>query len=173
MSPITIPVTMHGKTTEYEVTLTRYEQPVLTATDKLLVEAGCPPTYPEKLYGLALTLKPVIDAAEMEEEELMELADDECVVTVNLGEFISLKNCAYIDSNNTPKEFIDALEQADIIQPIGVTATSGFVRYPLYSFSDTFIQQQDNNPEYQEYSEAFNEYLRRYCAEHDEMEDYI
>jgi hypothetical protein len=119
MSPITIPVTMHGKTTEYEVTLTRYEQPVLTATDKLLVEAGCPPTYPEKLYGLALTLKPVIDAAEMEEEELMESADDEWVVTVNLGEFISLKNCAYIDSKNTPQEFIDALKQAEIIQSIG------------------------------------------------------
>jgi hypothetical protein len=168
MSPITIPVTMHGKTTEYEVTLTRYKDPVLTVTDKLLVDAGCPPTYPEKLYGLALTLKPVIDAAGME-EELMESADDEWVVTVNLGEFISLKNCAYIDSKNTPQEFIDALKQAEIIQSIGDESE----RYQLYSFTDTFIQQQDNNPEYQEYSEAFNEYLRRYCAAYDEREDYI
>lgn len=170
MSPITIPVTVHGKTTEYEVSLTRYARPVLTATDKLLVDAGCPPTYPEKLYGLALTLKPVTDAANIKEEELQDFGDEECVVTVNLGEFISLKNCAYIDINNTPRDFIDALEQSDIIRPIGVTATSGFVRYPLYSFSDTFIQQQDNNPAYQEYSEAFNEYLRSYRDGLDEME---
>lgn len=169
MSPITIPVTMHGITTEYEVILARYKDPVLTVTDKLLVDAGCPPTYPEKLYGLALTLKPVIDVAEMDEEELMELADDEWVVTVNLGEFISLKNCAYIDSKHTPQEFIDALKQAEIIQSIGDESE----RYQLYSFTDAFIQQQDNNPAYQEYSEAFNEYLRRCYAAHDEMEDYI
>ena len=45
----------------------------------------------KEMPGLAIVLEDVTNVAEPEEY---------CMLTVSFGEFIGMKNCAYIDSNN-------------------------------------------------------------------------
>lgn len=77
-------------------------------------------------------------------------------LTVSFGEFIGMKNAAYIDSNNNPKELIDAVVEAGWMQDTGFTKSSGFCTYPLYIFSEDFLK--SVNPyAYQEYSEQYED----------------
>lgn len=75
-------------------------------------------------------------------------------LTVSFGEFIGMQNAAYIDSNNNPKELIDAVIEAGWMQDTGFTKASGFCTYPLYLFNEQFLK--SVNPDaYQEYSEQY------------------
>jgi hypothetical protein len=54
------------------------------------------------------------------------------VLSVNLPESFG-SDLVYIDTNNNPVELIKNAEDAGLIQNMGMTATSGFCEYPLYS----------------------------------------
>ena len=53
-------------------------------------------------------------------------------LTVNFGEFISIPNSAYIDTNNFP--FADQLLEQGIAEQTSLKKTSGFCTYPLWIF---------------------------------------
>lgn len=77
-------------------------------------------------------------------------------LTVSFGEFIGMKNAAYIDSNNNPKELIDAVVEAGWMQDTGFTKASGFCTYPLYIFSEDFLKSVDPDV-YREYSGQYED----------------
>lgn len=61
------------------------------------------------------------------------------IITVNLGEFIGTKDCAYIDTNNNPG--IEAwLEENRIAKMTGLTKQSGYCTYPLAAFDSDFLK---------------------------------
>ena len=90
-------------------------------------------------YGLAVLL-----------EENMEPF---CDLTVSFGEFISLKNCAYIDVNNCP--FTEQFLQMGVAEDTGLTKRSGFCQYPLWRFSEEFLKE-NGLRNYNMYSEAYD-----------------
>ena len=63
-----------------------------------------------------------------------------CMLTVNLPTTKSLPdNRAYIDVNNCPKDLIQSLEEQGVIKKTLVSAPSGFCIYPLYEFSQEWL----------------------------------
>ena len=50
--------------------------------------------------------------------------------TLNFCEFIGMKNCAYVDTNNC--WFADELLETGIAQNTGFTKISGYCKYPWY-----------------------------------------
>lgn len=77
------------------------------------------------------------------------------VLTVSFGEFISLKNSAYIDTNNCP--FAPQLLKEGIAQETGFTKKSGFCSYPLWIFTEEFLKEIGEG-NYRIYEEAFKNY---------------
>ncbi len=77
-------------------------------------------------------------------------------LTVSFGEFISIKNAAYIDTNNCP--FADAVLKAGLATDTGLTKQSGFCTYPLWLFDEDFLKE-IGGEEYEEYSQAFEQYM--------------
>ena len=76
------------------------------------------------------------------------------VLTVSFGEFIGMKNCAYIDTNNCP--FAEQLLDQGIAEPTGLTKSSGFCEYPLWVFKEEFLQE-IGGENYQKYSQAYDQ----------------
>ena len=75
--------------------------------------------------------------------ELHDAAENEPfgVLTVSFGEFISLKNAAYIDSNNMPLEVLSACLAAGIAKETPLTKSASFGRsYPLWIFDECFLR---------------------------------
>ena len=102
----------------------------------------------ESLPGLAI----VMDQVNTENGE-----KEPCgLLTVSFGEFISLKNCAYIDTNNCP--FAEQLLEQGIAQPTGYHKESGFCSYPLWQFNEDFLKSAGAE-NYHEYSEAYDKYM--------------
>lgn len=60
------------------------------------------------------------------------------VLTASFGEFIGLKDCAYIDVNNCP--FADQLLAQGIAESTPYTKQSGFCTYPLWHFNGDFLK---------------------------------
>ena len=79
------------------------------------------------------------------------------VLTVNMGEFISAKNCTYIDTNNNP--FADQLLKMGFCSDTGFTKQSGFCTYPLWEFDEGFLKEIDVHGLYDIYETKFNESL--------------
>ena len=79
-------------------------------------------------------------------------------LTVNLGEFIGVKNCAYIDTNNC--YFADQLLKLLPVKDTGLTRSSGFCTYPLWAFEPDFLRS-IGPASYDCYSKAFDKYMRR------------
>lgn len=79
-------------------------------------------------------------------------------LTVCLGEFIGMKNCAYIDTNNC--YFADQLLRQLPAKDTGLTRNSGFCTYPLWVFEEAFLRS-IGAAEYECYSKAFDKYMRR------------
>ncbi len=77
------------------------------------------------------------------------------VLTVSFGEFISLRNSAYIDVNNCP--FASQLLKEGIAQDTGLTKGSGFCRYPLWIFTEEFLKE-IGAENYKIYDEAYKNY---------------
>lgn len=77
-------------------------------------------------------------------------------LTTSFGEFIGMKNAAYIDTNNCP--FAAQLLEYGIAKDTGFTKQSGFCTYPLWIFDQDFLQEIGGG-EYQQYSKRYDEYM--------------
>lgn len=74
------------------------------------------------------------------------------VLTVSFGQFISLKNSAYIDINNCP--WARQLLELGIARETQFTKRSGYCEYPLWIFSEKFLIE-NGGANYQKYLAAF------------------
>lgn len=84
------------------------------------------------------------------------------VLTTNLGEFLAVKNAAYIDTNNNGEQILDWLEQNNIGKLSPLTKHSGFCEYPLFVFNEQFLKDIDYNDCYKQYEDLFNEYYKTF-----------
>ena len=98
----------------------------------------------KEMPGLAITLIDVTDSND---------PTDYCDLTVSFGEFIGMKNCAYIDANNC--DFADQLLKQGMATKTQFTKKSGFCEYPLWLFEEKDLR---------DMGEAAYE---TYCAEYD------
>lgn len=74
-------------------------------------------------------------------------------LTVSFGEFISIKNAAYIDTNNH-REAIAWLTENGFGKATPLTKKSGFCEYPLFVFNEEMIKNTD--------TESYNQYSEQY-----------
>lgn len=79
-------------------------------------------------------------------------------LTVSFGEFISIKNSAYIDTNNCL--FAEQLLSQGIAEQTPFTKRSGFCQYPLWIFKEDFLKEAGGEA-YQRYSPAYDEYFQK------------
>ena len=76
--------------------------------------------------------------------------------TVSFGEYIGMKNCAYIDTNNC--RFADVILQSGVATDTGLTKQSGFWEYPLWIFKPEFLSS-IGKEQYEIYSKEFDNYM--------------
>ena len=89
--------------------------------------------------------------------------------TLNFGEFISLKNTAYVDTNNC--WFADELLEKRIAIATGLDKISGMYKYPLWRFSEEFLKAVDEEI-YKKYSDEHDKYMREAMPDPDDDEGY-
>lgn len=99
--------------------------------------------------GLAI----VLDEVDQKEN----VTEQYAVLTVSFGEFLTLKNCAYIGTNNCP--FAPQLLAKGIAQDTGYSKISGFCEYPLWVFKEEFLKE-IGGEKYEQYSEQLDAYMR-------------
>lgn len=80
-------------------------------------------------------------------------------LTTNFGEFLSVKDCAYIDTNNN--SFAGQLLAMGFCQDTGITKQSGFCTYPLWKFDKEFLKEIDVHGLYDTYSKKYDEYMKK------------
>ena len=80
-------------------------------------------------------------------------------LTVNFGEFLSIKNCAYIDTNNN--SFTSQLLDMGFCSDTRLTKHSGFCVYPLWGFNESFLRSIDTKGLYDTYSNMFDKYIEK------------
>ena len=114
----------------------------------------------EQMPGLAI----VLDEVDQNEN----VTEQYAVLTVSFGEFLTLKNCAYIDANNCP--FAPQLLAKGIAQDTGYSKISGFCKYPLWVFKEDFLKE-IGGKKYEQYSEQFDAYMRGDVQEDDTKMD--
>ena len=102
----------------------------------------------EDMPGIAI----MIDDVTAGEHE----AEPYCDLTTSFGEFIGMKNCAYIDTNNC--DFADQLQSQGLASDTGFYKASGFCKYPLWQFEEGTLREIDNDV-YQKYSDAYDGYM--------------
>ena len=78
------------------------------------------------------------------------------------GEFIGVKNVAYVDTNNC--WFASQILEMGIAKETGFTKRSGFYEYPLWLFDEEFLREIGGD-EYQKYSDAFDAYMKSFEEE--------
>lgn len=86
-------------------------------------------------------------------------------LTKSFGEFIGAKNCAYIDTNNY--SFAPQILAMGFVRDTGFTKESGYCKYPLWAFEETFLREIGGD-EYERYSREFDEYMRSFEGEEDD-----
>lgn len=101
-----------------------------------------------EMPGLAI----VLDVAS---EDPAAPAEGYAVLTVSFGEFISLRNSAYIDTNNC--RFAQQILDLGIAKDTGFKKCSGFCEYPLWVFDTDFLKE-IGGENYKKYSEAYDTY---------------
>lgn len=109
-----------------------------------------------QMPGLAI----VLDEVDQNEN----VTEHYAVLTVSFGEFLPVKNCAYIDANNCP--FAPQLLAEGIAQDTGHSKISGFCEYPLWVFKENFLKEIGGD-KYERYSEQFDAYMRTNVQEND------
>ena len=107
----------------------------------------------KEMPGLAIVLEDVTNVAEPEEY---------CMLTVSFGEFIGMKNCAYIDSNNC--DFTAQLLEQGMAKPTGFTKHSGFCEYPLWEFDEQSLKDMGSE-NYEKYNIAYEQYMSEFASE--------
>ena len=103
----------------------------------------------KEMPGLAV----VLDQLGRTPEETEQYA----VLTVSFGEFISVKNSAYIDTNNC--RFTQQLLDQGIAVDTGLRKSSGFCEYPLWEFKKEFLEE-IGSENYAEYSRRYDAYMK-------------
>ncbi len=103
----------------------------------------------KKLPSLAIVLNEVGHNGEIQEQY--------AVLTISFGEFIGIKNCAYIDTNNC--RFAEQLLDYGIATPTGLTKESGSCSYPLWHFEETFLKE-IGGEYYEKYSNTYEAYIQ-------------
>ena len=93
-----------------------------------------------------------------------------CALTVSFGEFLGIKNSAYIDTNNCG--FAEQLLKPEIAQATWLYKTSGFCRYPLWIFSEKFLKEVDEET-YRKYAKEYDSYMSRRNPESEEAEETV
>ena len=78
-------------------------------------------------------------------------------LTVNFGEFLSVKDCAYIDTNNN--SFTNQLLSMGFCSDTGLKKQSGFCEYPLWKFDKDFLKAIDVHGLYDAYSRKYDNYI--------------
>lgn len=116
----------------------------------------------QEMPGLAIVLDEISSESDGDEEY--------AVLTVSFGEFISAKDCAYIDTNNC--YFAQQLLIQGIAEDTGLSKNSGFCQYPLWHFKEDFLKEIGGTA-YEEYSRRYNEYMQSagFGEAEDEVED--
>ena len=114
----------------------------------------------EQMPGLAI----VLDEVDQNEN----VTEQYAVLTVSFGEFLTLKNCAYIGTSNCP--FAPQLLAKGIAQDTGYCKISGFCKYPLWVFKEDFLKE-IGGEKYEQYSEQFDAYMRGDVQEDDTKMD--
>ena len=106
--------------------------------------------------GLAI----VLDEVDQKEN----VTEQYAVLTASFGDFLALKNCAFIDTNNCP--FAPQLLTNEIAQDTGYSKISGYCEYPLWMFNEEFLKE-IGGEKYELYSGQFDAYMRREMSESD------
>ena len=88
----------------------------------------------KQMPGLAI----VLDEVDQKEN----VTEQYAVLTVSFGDFLALKNCAFIDTNGDP-DFPVWLIRNGLAIPTGVLQRSGFCEYPEYRFRADRLQELD------------------------------
>lgn len=101
----------------------------------------------KEMPGLAI----VLDTIDEETGTMEQFA----VLTVSFGEFISLRNSAYIDVNNC--WFAPQLVNQGIAKDTGLKKQSGYCEYPLWLFYPEFLEA-IGGEQYQQYRAAYDTY---------------
>lgn len=101
----------------------------------------------KEMPGLAITLIDVTDSNQ---------PTDYCDLTVSFGEFIGMKNCAYIDTNNC--DFTEQLLEQGIATPTSFTKQSGMCEYPLWIFDEEKLKEMGAEA-YHKYSTEYRKYF--------------
>ena len=78
------------------------------------------------------------------------------ILTKSFGEFIGLKNSAYVDINNCP--FAPQLLNRGFAKDTGLYKESGFCSYPLWTFEETVLKE-TGGEKYERYARAYDEYM--------------
>lgn len=112
--------------------------------------------------GKRMTI-PGIQLYTMDDGEPMPFA----TLTKSFGEFIGLKNSAYIDTNNY--SFAPQLLSLGVAKETGLTKKSGFCSYPLWVFEEEFLKE-IGGADYERYSREFDDYMG-VCEEGDESDE--
>ena len=107
----------------------------------------------KEMPGLAIVLEDVTNATKR---------DEYCMLTVSFGEFIGMKNCAYIDSNNC--DFTEQLLEQGMAKPTGFTKHSGFCEYPLWEFDEQTLKYMGAE-NYEKYNTAYVQYMSEFASE--------
>ena len=108
----------------------------------------------KQMPGLAI----VLDEVDQNEN----VTEQYAVLMVSFGDFLALKNCAFIDTNNCP--FAPQLLSDEIAQDTGHSKISGYCEYPLWVFKEDFLKE-IGGEKYEQYSEQFDAYMRRKMSE--------
>lgn len=74
----------------------------------------------------------------MEKDGDEEYAEPYAMLTVNLHPLYN-KRLGFIDTNNLYSNIVKVMEKNGLIKACGVNAQSGFCSYPLYEFSEDFV----------------------------------
>lgn len=113
----------------------------------------------KEMPGLAILL---MDVTNEDEPEFF------CDLTVSFGEFIGMKNCAYIDTNNC--DFADQLLAQGIAKTTGFTKHSGFCVYPLWVFDEQTLKAMGAE-NYEKYSTEYDQYMSAAYAEIESIDE--
>ena len=101
----------------------------------------------ERMHNISLNFTRMADGAEMPFASF----------TLNFGEFLGMKNCAYVDTNNC--WFADEILQTGIAEDTGLTKRSGYCEYPLWQFREEFLKAVGEEV-YQKYSDEYDNYMK-------------
>ena len=88
----------------------------------------------KQMPGLAI----VLDEVDRNEN----VTEQYAVLTVSFGDFLALKNCAFIDTNGDP-DFPVWIIRNGLAVPTGILQRSGFCEYPEYRFRADRLQELD------------------------------